>query len=68
METNFQWAEFYMELATKLLNYRNNRKELIDILKKIYKDLGMNYPFKEKGVGYEDICPFTVFWRFQQRY
>ena len=66
MEKNFQWTDFYMELATKLLKYKNNRGELIKILKKIYKDLGMNYPFKEKGVDYEDICPFTVFGSFNK--
>lgn len=66
MEKNFQWTEFYMELATKLLKYKNNRRDLLDILKKIYKDLGMNYPFKEKGVDYEDICPFTVFGSFNK--
>lgn len=55
-----------MELATKMLKYKNNRKELIEILKKIYSDLGMNYPFKEEDVDHEDICPFTIFGAFNK--
>lgn len=58
MDKKFQWTDFYMELASALLNYKNNRTELISILKSIYADAGMNFPFKERGKEeYEDICP-----------
>lgn len=68
MDKQFQWTNFYMELASKLLEYKDKRKELLDILKDIYKTLDMNYPFKEKGQDdYEDICPFTVFASFNKR-
>jgi len=68
MEKQFQWTNFYMELASKLLEYKDKRKELLDILKDIYKTLDMNYPFKEKGQDdYDDICPFTVFASFNKR-
>lgn len=67
MNTKFQWTDFYTELASILLKYKNNRSELISILKTIYADAGMNYPFKEKGkLEYEDICPFTVFGSFNK--
>ena len=67
MEKQFQWTNFYMELASKLLEYKDKRKELLDILKDIYKTLNMDYPFKEKGrEDYEDICPFTVFASFNK--
>ena len=67
MDKRFQWTDFYMELASALLNYKNNRTELISILKSIYADAGMNFPFKEKGKKeYEDICPFTVFGSFNK--
>ncbi len=67
MNMKFQWTDFYTELASILLKYKNNRSELISILKTIYADAGMNYPFKEKGkLEYEDICPFTVFGSFNK--
>ena len=56
-----------MELATALLEYKNNRSELIGKLKTIFSDAGMNFPFKEKGKEtYEDICPFTIFGSFNK--
>ena len=67
MDTKFQWTNFYMELATALLEYKNNRSELIEKLKTIFSDAGMNFPFKEKGKEtYEDICPFTIFGSFNK--
>lgn len=67
MDKRFQWTEFYMELASALLPYKNNRSELIAKLKIIFADAGMNFPFKERGKEvYEDICPFTVFGSFNK--
>ena len=67
MDTKFQWTNFYMELATAILEYKNNRSELIGKLKTIFSDAGMNFPFKEKGKEtYEDICPFTIFGSFNK--
>lgn len=67
MDKRFQWTEFYMELASALLPYKNNRSELIAKLKTIFADAGMDFPFKERGKEvYEDICPFTVFGSFNK--
>lgn len=67
MDKRFQWTKFYMELASALLPYKNNRSELIAKLKTIFADAGMNFPFKERGKEvYEDICPFTVFGSFNK--
>lgn len=67
MDKRFQWTEFYIELASALLPYKNNRSELIAKLKTIFADAGMNFPFKERGKEvYEDICPFTVFGSFNK--
>ncbi len=66
MDKRFQWTSFYMELASALLAYKNNRDELINILKTIYADAGKNFPFKEKGEIYDDICPFTIFGSFNK--
>lgn len=67
MDKRFQWTSFYTELASVLLKYKNNRSELIGILKTIFSDAGMNFPFREKGKEiYEDICPFTIFGSFNK--
>lgn len=67
MSNRFQWTDFYMELASKLLQYKENRSELLKILKTIYDDAEINFPFKEKGqTEYDDICPFTVFASFNK--
>ena len=50
MDKRFQWTSFYMELASALLKYKNNRSELIGILKTIFSDAEMNFPFKERSV------------------
>ena len=68
MNQNFQWVDFYTELASALLPYRSKRAELLGILKQIFQDAGMKYPFREKGeYDYEDICPFTIFACFNKR-
>lgn len=67
MDKRFQWTSFYTELASALLKYKNNRSELIGILKIIFSDAKMNFPFREKGKEiYEDICPFTIFGSFNK--
>lgn len=33
----FDWVDFYKELSGKLLQYKNNRKELIEKVRKIYE-------------------------------
>lgn len=38
----FDWVDFYKELAAKLLQYKNNRAELISKVLKIYETTGIN--------------------------
>ena len=61
----YSWIPFYMEMADKLLMYKNRRKELVDIV----------YALGEKYVGYirstngghvSDMDPFTVFGTFNR--
>ena len=52
---NFDWTDFYMEFADKLLQYKNNRKELIEILNSISN---INLP------AISDIDPFSIFGLF----
>ncbi len=67
LKKKYQWVNFYSELADALLPYKNDRQALMSILKKIYSEGGMNYPFKERGeTDYDDICPFTTFSTFNK--
>ncbi|MFB9974289.1 AAA family ATPase [Allobacillus sp. GCM10007489] len=60
------WITFYMEFADRLLNYKNNRQELLRILRNSYDKLNLKYPFTDKGEPIDDMCPFTVFGSFNK--
>lgn len=52
---NFDWTNFYMEFADKLLKYKNNREELIEIIKSI------NSIDISKIIMDDNIDPFSIF-------
>lgn len=54
----FTWISFYEELADKLLKYKDDREELLDI---VYDGLGeyTKYLHKKDNEELDDICPFT---------
>ena len=68
MENRFTWIPIYKELANSLLQYRDNRKELVEW---IYSDLGeIKTSSRQSCVSYlkdvekqkvKDIDPFSVF-------
>ncbi|MDD4401873.1 MAG: winged helix-turn-helix domain-containing protein, partial [Desulfitobacteriaceae bacterium] len=55
-----------MEFADKLLPYKNNRPQLLELIKGVFDNLSLRYPFMENGQPIEDICPFTVFGCFNK--
>lgn len=57
---NFEWTNFYMEFADKLLKYKNNREELIEIIKSI------NSIDISKIIMDDNIDPFTIFETFNR--
>ncbi len=63
----FDWVDFYKELSSKLLQYKNNREELIEKVKKIYEITGINFPTLEKDKKVVDIDPFTFFGLFNKK-
>ena len=65
-KNSFAWTSFYMEFADKLLQYKNNRPQLLELIKGVYDNLGLRYPFTENGLPIDDICPFTVFGCFNK--
>ena len=66
-DNQFDWVTFYKELAEKLLQYKDNRAELIEKVKKIYEMTGLNMPTLEKDNQLVDIDPFTVFGMFNKK-
>lgn len=57
---NFDWTNFYIEFADKLLKYKNNREELIEIIKSI------NSIDISKIIMDDNIDPFTIFETFNR--
>ena len=65
-DNQFDWVDFYKELASKLLQYRVNRGDLVDKVTKIYEITGINMPTLEKDNQLVDIDPFTFFGLFNK--
>lgn len=63
----FDWVDFYKELSGKLLQYKDNREELIEKVRKIYEITGINLPTLEKDNQIIDIDPFTFFGLFNKK-
>ena len=62
----FIWIKFYMELADKLLEYKNNRAALIQKIKDVHTTIGMKLPTLDKDNNIIDIDPFTIFALFNK--
>mgnify|MGYP001666659708 CR=1 FL=1 len=66
-ENRYQWVEFYMELADKLLDYKDNRSELIDKIYRVFDTVGMKAPkLEHDGIVPTDIDPFSIFGLFNK--
>lgn len=62
----FDWINFYSELATKLLSFKNDRKALIEKIKAVYTAIDMKIPKLDSVDEIIDIDPFTVFGLFNK--
>lgn len=62
----FDWANFYEELAGKLLPYKENRQELIAKVYEIFEISGMKMPKLEEDNQIVDFDPFTFFGLFNK--
>lgn len=62
----FDWKHFYKAFAKALLNYKDNRSDLIQIIKTVYEEIGINLPTLERDNQIVDIDPFTVFGLFNK--
>lgn len=64
--TYFDWTECYIELSNKILEYKTNRKALLDVLVEVFDEAGLKLPYMEDGAVLNDICPFTVMGAFNR--
>lgn len=62
----FEWINFYSEFATKLLEFKNNRTELIADIQSAYSAINMKLPKLEREDSIIDIDPFSVFGLFNK--
>ena len=63
---DYSWIPFYMEFADKLLEYKYNRNELIEIVRHLWDNIDMNMPLLETNNEIVDIDPFTIFALFNK--
>lgn len=66
MNNKYDWIEFYTALADKLLQYADNRTEMVAKIIKVYEAIGMKLPTLEKNNNVKDMDPFTVFGLFNK--
>lgn len=63
---HFNWTSCYIELATKILEYRGKRKELLNILSEVFKEANLKFPYTENGEMLNDISVYIMGNIFQQ--
>lgn len=63
-QNQFNWVQFYSELAEKLLMYKDDRKILLPKVRQIFDKSNINMPRLEKDNMLVDIDSFTVFGLF----
>ena len=51
----YEWCAFYNSFAHKLLEYKNKRPELIEIIKSVFSEIGIKLPTLEKDNKIIDI-------------
>ena len=68
MKSEIYWVKFYKEFANELIKYKNKRKDIIETIKRIFKNIEtIDLPTLEKDNNIVDIDPFTVFGLFNKR-
>ena len=65
-DSQYSWPRFFMELADKLLAFKDDRQALIANLRWVYAQIGMAPPTLDSSGDPTDIDPFTVFGLFNR--
>jgi hypothetical protein len=71
MDEKYTWIPIYTEIADHLLSYKDNRKELIEIIRKMGDEGLKTISLKDRDennneIDLEDIDPFTFFSNFNR--
>ena len=66
IEYKLEWTVFYEAFATKLLEYKDKRKELVNKLQNVFNKINMPFPKLEEDGIVEEVDPFTVFGMFNK--
>lgn len=66
MNLNYDWIEFYSSFANKLLEYKKDRKTLLEKLQNVFKSLELKFPKLEADNSISDIDPFSIFGMFNK--
>jgi len=64
---DYNWIDFYMDFADKLLEYKNNRSALIEKVIHLWDNIDMNMPLLETNNEIVDMDPFTIFGLFNKK-
>ncbi len=59
-DEKIEWTDFYIEFADKLLQYKDNRRKLINKIQNVFNELGMTLPTLERDEEGRDIIPFDI--------
>ena len=65
-KSDYRWVEFYMNFADVLLQYKNNRFDLIEKIREVYSSINFKLPKLETDNNIVDIDPFTIFALFNK--
>lgn len=65
-EADYRWVEFYMNFADILLQFKNNRSDLIEKIREVYSSINFKLPKLEIDNDIVDIDPFTIFALFNK--
>ena len=52
-DSQYSWPRFFMELADKLLAFKEDRQALIATLQHVYAELGMDLPTLDFGDSHD---------------
>lgn len=63
---HFTWTYFYQKLADRVLEYKDKRLELIQLIEKSYNDANIEYKFFWNNHYFTQIDPFTLFGSFNK--
>lgn len=62
----FDWVPFYRKVADRLLDFKDDRTELVSKVKQIFKRAKLKLPTLEQDNAIVDIDPFTFFGLFNK--